>query len=178
MAYSPSNPFDDSGFAFQPIIPQHIPYFFDIEGKKQVSYAYVYGPHNGKICDCKECTKFNMDFQNREEQMALLQKVHDAANDTFRKYFMQSYRSPGEPLDTFTAMQIMVEFVKKQIAEYQMEMVKRVQYIQLQHTARLARVMAQQSKLAEVPYRREQERKMKKEHNGRLFMVDEKEDTK
>lgn len=158
--------------------PVSMPYYFDINGDKHVNYAYGYGPHSGKQCECDECKKFNNEFENRAEQMKLLDKVHKDAYNTFSAYFMQhSFGMNNGQVDLNIAMQVMVNFAKKQIAEYQNEMVKKVQQIQLEHTARIDRVMNQQNKMAVIRQKRNAERLVKQESDGRLFRVGEKEET-
>ena len=155
---------------------QSMPKYYDIHGKQHVNYAYVQGPHSGKVCDCQECAKFNADFENRAEQIKLLDKVQKEAHEMMRSYYYGVVQSNGT-IDINTAMQIMVNFTKKQIAEYQHDMVQRVQQIQLEHTARLHTVMNQQNKMAEVRRKRDLEKRKAGEHDGRLFRVGEKEET-
>jgi hypothetical protein len=157
-----------------------MPPWMDINGVKHQNHAYTYGPHAGKVCTCDECNKFNHDFQSREEQYKLLEKVQYDAQDTFRSYFFrQSNASPsyGSQIDVNVAMRIAIDFAKKQIAEYQAEMVKKVQSIQLEHTARLGRVMDQQNRMAEVRHRRDMEKLKTGESDGRMFRVGDQEET-
>lgn len=174
MAYIPDNPYYPGLTNFDPMSIDKLPTYFDINGQQHYNYATVYGPHSGKACDCAECKQFNEEFSNRAEQMKLMDKVHAGIEYAFRRYYMNS---PSGYIGVNDAMQIAANVCGNQIAEYQKEMVTKVQKIQLEHTARIERIMSQQNKMAEVRMKRDMEKRKAGEHEGRLFRVGEQEET-
>jgi hypothetical protein len=147
-----------------------LPSYYDINGQEHLNYAYNYGPHSGKTCLCPECSEFNKEFSNRIEQTKLLNKVkNDAENFFLQCSSSASFRHVDVRIDLDTAMQIMVHFAKKQIAEYQAEMVKKVHEIQISHTAAMYKI--KEAVTANVISHRKNERQ-KVKSVGRLFRVE------
>lgn len=124
------------------------PPYINALGQTVQNYAFAYGPHAGKLCDCPECVKLNDEYESSENYRTLRSKIQASAleqADNLVRYLRPHTATPDYVSKGMMTLvyEAIVNCALRQVADYQKDAMANFRKVQLAHRSQIQQLRNQ-----------------------------------